>query len=153
MGFLDDVIKATLSSKTSPAQAQSTQSTAGQDAFSQIAVALQELLAPKQGTATSPAATSSPSEQGSSGGLDVLLDQFKKSGMEDVIKSWIGTGQNQPITPPQLREAIGQRRVDDLARQTGAPEDDLLTQLSKYLPGVIDKLTPNGRLPSQRDLR
>jgi len=83
----------------------------------------------------------------------VLLNQFKKSGMEDVIKSWIGTGQNQPISPTELREAIGQKTVNDLSRQTGAPQDDLLSQLSKYLPGVIDKLTPNGQLPSQANLR
>ena len=43
-------------------------------------------------------------------------------------------------------------RLDGLSRQNGAPQEDLLTQLSKYLPGVIDRLTPNGQLPSQADL-
>jgi uncharacterized protein YidB (DUF937 family) len=70
-----------------------------------------------------------------------------------VINSWIGTGQNQAISPTQLRDALGQKTVNDLSRQAGAPQDDLLSQLSKYLPGVIDRLTPNGQLPNQRDLR
>ena len=124
--------------------------------MSQIAVALQELLAPKQGTvptSSAVAASASAGQQGSHGGLDVLIDQFNKSGLGDVIKSWIGTGQNQPIAPPELRHAIGQKTVDDLSRQTGAPQEDLLAQLSKYLPGVIDRLTPKGQLPSQADLR
>ena len=83
----------------------------------------------------------------------MLINQFKQNGLEDVINSWIGTGKNQTISPPQLRQALGQDRVNDLSRQTGAPQDDLLSQLSKYLPGIIDKLTPNGQLPNQADLR
>ena len=157
MGLLDEVIRAALSPKApSSAQAQPSQSAPSQDPFSQIAIALQELLAAKQGTAPSSPAAAAPAsagQQGSVGGLDVLIDQFEKNGLGDVIKSWIGTGQNQPITPPELRQAIGQKTVDDLSRQTGAPQEDLLAQLSKYLPGVIDRLTPNGQLPSQADLR
>lgn len=83
----------------------------------------------------------------------MLINQFKRNGLEDVIKSWIGTGQNQEISPTQLRQALGQKRVNDLSRQTGARRAILLSQLSRYLPGVIDKLTPNGQLPNQADLR
>jgi uncharacterized protein YidB (DUF937 family) len=151
MGMLDEVIRAALGSRASPAQGQPPQRAPAQDQFSQIAAALQELLAPKQGVPVAQPATAE--QQSSSGGLDVLLNQFKQSGLGDIINSWIGTGQNQPISPTQLREAIGQKTVNDLARQTGAPQEDLLSQLSKYLPGVIDKLTPNGQLPSQSDLR
>jgi uncharacterized protein YidB (DUF937 family) len=151
MGMLDEVIRAALGSKGSPAQGQPPQRAPAQDQFSQIAAALQVLLAPKQGVPAAQPATAE--QQSSSGGLDVLLNQFKQSGLGDIINSWIGTGQNQPISPTQLREAIGQKTVNDLARQTGAPQEDLLSQLSKYLPGVIDKLTPNGQLPSQADLR
>jgi uncharacterized protein YidB (DUF937 family) len=151
MGMLDEVIRAALGAKASPAQGQPPQRAPAQDQFSQIAAALQVLLAPKQGVPAAQPATAE--QQSSSGGLDVLLNQFKQSGLGDIINSWIGTGQNQPISPTQLREAIGQKTVNDLARQTGAPQEDLLSQLSKYLPGVIDKLTPNGQLPSQADLR
>lgn len=83
----------------------------------------------------------------------MLVNQFRQSGLEDVINSWIGTGQNQAISPNELRDALGQKTVNDLSRRSGAPQDDLLSQLSKYLPVVIDRLTPNGQMPSQADLR
>jgi uncharacterized protein YidB (DUF937 family) len=150
MGLLDDVIGAALGAK--PTQGQSAQGQPSQDQFSQIAAALTALLAPRAGGAAAPQAAPSPS-QAPAGGLDVLINQFKQSGLEDVINSWIGTGQNQAISPTQLRQALGQRTVNDLSRQSGAPQDDLLSQLSKYLPAVIDRLTPNGQLPEQADLR
>jgi uncharacterized protein YidB (DUF937 family) len=153
MGFLDEVISAALGAKSPPAQSQSPQGAPVQDPFSQIAVALQELLAPKQGPVTGQAAAPAPSAQPSSGGLDVLLRQFEQNGFGEVINSWIGSGQNQPISPTQLRQAMGPNTVNNLSQQTGAPQDELLAQLSKYLPGIIDKLTPNGRIPSQADLR
>jgi uncharacterized protein YidB (DUF937 family) len=154
MGFLDEVISAALGAKAPPAQSQSPQMAPQQDQFSQIAVALQELLAPKQGSVPGgQAAAPTSAAQQSSGGLDVLLRQFQQNGLGDIINSWIGPGQNQPISPTQLHQAIGQNTVNDLSQQTGAPQDELLALLSKYLPGIIDKLTPNGQLPSQTDLR
>ena len=150
MGLLDDVIGAALGAK--PTQGQTAQGQPSQDQFSQIAAALMALLAPRAGGAAVPQAAPTPS-QAPSGGLDVLINQFKQSGLEDVINSWIGTGQNQAISPNQLRQALGQRTINDLSRQSGAPQDDLLSQLSRYLPSVIDKLTPNGQLPDQADLR
>jgi len=125
-----------------------------QDQFSQITAALQELLAPKPGPVPGgqAAAPTAAAQQGSSG-LDVLLRQFQQNGLGDIINSWIGPGQNQPISPTQLRQAIGPNMVNDLSQQTGAAQDELLALLSKYLPGIIDKLTPNGQLPSQVDLR
>ena len=147
MGLLDEVIGAALRAAAPPAGGQPPQSQPAQDQFAQIAAALQALLAPKRGSAPDAAPVAQQ------GGLDVLIDQFKQSGLEDVIKSWIGTGQNQAISPTQLRQALGQNAVNDLSRQTGASPDDLLSQLSRYLPGVIDRLTPNGQLPSQADLR
>jgi uncharacterized protein YidB (DUF937 family) len=154
MGLLDEVIGAALRSKAPHAQGQSPQRAPAQDQFSQIAVALQELLAPKQGpgpAAQAGEATAAAGQQSSSG-LDVLLRLFQQNGFGEIINSWIGTGQNQPISPTQLRQALGRETVNDLSQQTGVPHDDLLSQLSRYLPGVIDKLTPNGQLPNQSDL-
>ena len=155
-GLLDQVIGAVLSSRTGSgqsAQSQSAQGQAAQAQYPEIAAALTKLLA-SRAAATSPGSTPAPSvgQQSSPGGLDVLLRQFQQNGFGEIIKSWIGTGQNQAISPTQLRQVIGQETVNDLSRQTGAPQDDLLSQLSKYLPGVIDKLTPNGQLPNQSDL-
>jgi uncharacterized protein YidB (DUF937 family) len=153
MGLLDQVISAALGSKGRPTQGQTAQGQSSQDQFSQIAAALMALLAPRPGAAQAERPAGPPQQQTSSGGLDVLINQFKQNGLEDVINSWIGTGQNQAISPTQLRQALGQKTVSDLSRQAGAPPDDLLAQLSKYLPGVIDGLTPNGQLPKQTDLR
>lgn len=150
MGLLDDVIGAALGGK--PTQGQSAQGQPSQDQFSQIAAALMALLAPRAGGAAAPQAAPSPSPA-PSGGLDVLINQFKQSGLEDVINSWIGTGQNQAISPNQLRQALGQSTINDLSRQSGAPQDDLLSQLSRYLPTVVDRLTPTGQVPDQTNLR
>jgi uncharacterized protein YidB (DUF937 family) len=148
MGLLDEVISAALGSKAPTAS----QSMPAQDQFSQIAAALQELLAPKQSAAPIAPPPAMGGQDGSSG-LDMLLRQFQQNGFGEIINSWIGTGQNQPISPTQLRQAIGQKTVNDLSDQTGVPHDDLLSQLSKILPVVIDKLTPNGQLPDQTSRR
>jgi uncharacterized protein YidB (DUF937 family) len=74
----------------------------------------------------------------------VLLHQFQQNGFGEIINSWIGTGQNQPISPAQLRQALGRETVNNLSERTGVPHDDLLSQLSRILPGVVDKLTPKG---------
>jgi uncharacterized protein YidB (DUF937 family) len=86
------------------------------------------------------------------GGLGGLIEQFRRGGFEDVIKSWIGTGPNKAISPSQLHQALGPETVRGLERETGMPRVDLLAQLSRLLPEVIDKLTPDGKLPKERDL-
>jgi len=146
MGLLDEVISAVQKSMSSTSQGQSSQSTPAQDQFSQVAAALRELLTPKQDAA--PTARPATAGQQGSSGLDMLLRQFQQNGFGEIINSWIGTGQNQPISPTQLRQAMGQKVVNDLSANTGVPHDDLLSQLSKILPEVVDKLTPNGKLPS-----
>ena len=93
-----------------------------------------------------------PSVAETEGGLGGLLEKFREGGFEDVIKSWIGTGANKPIAPNQLHQALGPETVDDLMRETGMPREDLLLQLSRLLPDVIDKLTPDGKLPKESDL-
>jgi uncharacterized protein YidB (DUF937 family) len=133
MGLLDDVIVAALGAKSGSAPS------------SPIATALLALLA-SRGSA------SGQTSEGSLGGLGGLIDRFRNNGLEDAIKSWIGTGQNQAISPGQLRQALGQETVEDLAQQTGLAHGDLLSQLSNLLPGVVDRLTPNGQLPSESDL-
>ncbi|GJE71666.1 YidB family protein [Methylorubrum podarium] len=85
------------------------------------------------------------------GGLDGLIQSFERSGLGDVIGSWIGHGPNREIAPNRLAEALGPGTVDNLSRETGLPREDLLAQLAQALPGVIDALTPQGRAPSREE--
>src|SRR6516165_6014837 len=102
------------------------------------------------GSQPSKPATQQPSDQSGdvAGGLGGLLDQFQQSGLGNIMKSWIGTGPNQPVSPNQVGSALGPNIIKVLAQKTGMSEQELTAQLSQILPGVVDKLTPNGRLPS-----
>jgi len=87
------------------------------------------------------------------GGLGGLLDQFTRSGYGDRMHSWVGTGENHPIAPNELEEALGPDAVNQLSDQTGMPRGDMLSELSHLLPDVVDQLTPEGRLPNDDELR
>jgi uncharacterized protein YidB (DUF937 family) len=87
-----------------------------------------------------------------SGGLGDLLKQFQQNGQGDTANSWVGKGENKPIAPGDLASALGANQIDSLASQTGLSRDELLSGLSQYLPGVIDHLTPEGRLPTVEEL-
>jgi uncharacterized protein YidB (DUF937 family) len=80
------------------------------------------------------------------------LRSFQQSGHGDVINSWIGSGQNQAIAPDQLHRALGPDAVNNLSRLTGLPQDQLISELSRVLPGIVDKLTPHGRMPDQAEM-
>ena len=64
------------------------------------------------------------------------------------MRSWIGLASNEPIEAEQVGTALGPTKVNDLARQTGLPRAQLLEQLARLLPTVIDRLTPQGQLPT-----
>ncbi len=81
-------------------------------------------------------------------GLSNLVNDLKSSGV-GAAQSWVGSGPNEPVSPQQLGAGLGNETVDALSRQTGMSRDDLLAALSRHLPEVVDRLTPNGRLPSQ----
>jgi uncharacterized protein YidB (DUF937 family) len=85
-------------------------------------------------------------------GLGGLLSKLQQGGHGDIANSWVGSGQNQPITPSQLGTALGPDIISTLAQKTGMSEQDLTAQLSQLLPGVVDKLTPKGRLPTAAEL-
>jgi uncharacterized protein YidB (DUF937 family) len=85
-------------------------------------------------------------------GLGGLLNKLQQGGLGDVTKSWVGSGQNQPASPSQIGSALGSNIVKTISQMSGIPEDELTKQLSQVLPGVVDKLTPNGRLPTVAEL-
>jgi uncharacterized protein YidB (DUF937 family) len=87
-----------------------------------------------------------------SGGLNELLKQFQQSGHGDVAKSWVGTGPNKGISPNDLAKTLGADQLDTLMTQTGMSRDELIAGLSQVLPEVVDKLTPQGRVPTEQEL-
>jgi uncharacterized protein YidB (DUF937 family) len=86
------------------------------------------------------------------GGLGGLLNKLQQGGLGNAANSWVGSGQNQPASPGQLGSALGPNIIKTLAQQSGLSEDELTKQLSQVLPGLVDKLTPNGRLPTMAEL-
>jgi uncharacterized protein YidB (DUF937 family) len=89
---------------------------------------------------------------GLSSGLRDLLDRFRQSGHEEKAQSWVSTGDNRPIEPNEMEHVLGAERIEWLMQQTGLSKDQLLAGLSKELPGAIDKLTPNGQMPTDDEL-
>ena len=85
-------------------------------------------------------------------GLGGLLNKLQQGGLGNEAKSWIGSGQNQPVSPGQLGSALGTHIIKLLAQKSGLSEEELTKQLSQILPGIVDKLTPNGRLPTAAEL-
>lgn len=100
-------------------------------------------------------AAQTASNEGAGGllaGLGGLLNKLQQGGLGNATDSWVGTGQNQPVPPNQLGSALGPDVIRSLAQRSGLSEDELTQQLSQVLPGLVDKLTPNGRLPSASEL-
>lgn len=97
-----------------------------------------------------------PPRQGDGGildGLGDLLDKISNNGQKDAADSWVKPGaENKPIQPRDLGKAIGQKTLSEIARQSGMSEEELLDRLSKVLPSVVDKLTPEGRVPSNQEV-
>ncbi len=83
-----------------------------------------------------------------SGGIGQLIDTFKQNGHGEPAQSWVNSGPNKEISPPDLKTAIGPDALAALEKQTGLSQEDLLSRLSRELPSAIDKYTPDGRVPS-----
>jgi len=86
-----------------------------------------------------------------SGGLNDLLKQFEQSGKGDVANSWVGSGPNKAISADDLAHALGSDRINTLMNYSGMSREELLSGLSQQLPGLIDQLTPHGRLPTEQE--
>ena len=90
----------------------------------------------------------SQGQGGGFGGLSDLIGKFTQKGMGDVIGSWVGHGQNVPISPDQLSNVLGADTISDLAAQLGLSHEEAAGQLSQVLPEVVDRLTPQGHAPA-----
>jgi len=85
------------------------------------------------------------------GGLRNLVGEMEENGQGRAAQSWVGTGPNQAISPTDLANALGSADIDAVAKQTGMPREQLLSQLSQHLPELVNQLTPDGRLPTDHE--
>ncbi len=145
MGYLDDAFK---------------DAVPGGNITKPLMIAAGLLLASKMfGGSKQPApATHAPADDhdeagGLLGGLGGLIDKFRGAGYGQTVDSWVGKGPNQPVTPTQVQHSLGGATISDLARQAGMSEDDLMAQLAQVMPDLVDKLTPQGRLPTPQEIR
>jgi uncharacterized protein YidB (DUF937 family) len=83
---------------------------------------------------------------GQHGGLGGLLDKLKASGLGDAVSSWVGTGDNQPVPANQLESAVGANTISQITAKLGITKEQASSLLARYLPMVIDRLTPHGKL-------
>ncbi len=95
---------------------------------------------------------------GAGGGLGALVGALTQGGLGNVASSWVGTGQNLPVSAEQLQSALGSGSggggglLAQLAQQAGLSHGDTASGLSQILPGLVDKLTPDGQIPQQDSL-
>jgi uncharacterized protein YidB (DUF937 family) len=80
------------------------------------------------------------------GGLEGVLEKFNQAGLGNVVASWVGKGENMPILPNQIAEALGGATIADMAVKLGLTPEMLSAQIAEHLPSVVDRLTPNGKV-------
>lgn len=84
--------------------------------------------------------------QSQNGGLQGLIHTFQNAGLGELVGSWVGTGQNLPISAKQIQHALDCRHLDQLTKASGLSSSDAACSLAIVLPSLIDKLTPNGQI-------
>ncbi|AYV46154.1 hypothetical protein CFHF_16140 [Caulobacter flavus] len=86
---------------------------------------------------------------GVTGGVGGLVDAFQKGGLAEVAQSWVSSGANLPVSPEQIQAVLGSGAVGQFAEKLGVDPQTAAAKLSEVLPGLVDKLTPGGKLPDE----
>lgn len=82
------------------------------------------------------------------GGLNSVLDKLRQSGLGEQVDSWLSPGENKPVDPEVLGDAVGSDAVSELAEETGESDEAVKSDLSHVLPDLVNKLSPGGSLPT-----
>lgn len=127
MSLLNDVLRSVLANNTPSAQGQSQVQS---DALIAAAMAMLD----------------------KAGGIQGVIEKFQTSGLGDIVASWVGTGQNQAVTPEQITQALGGDNVQIVVKKANIPVEQSGSVLSALLPVLIDQLTPNGQVPQQSQM-
>ncbi len=84
---------------------------------------------------------------GQGGGLAALMQKFQAAGMGEQMNSWVGSGQNQPVSPEQMGQVFGNDQMSQMAERMGLSTGDLGAQMAQVLPQAVDHFTPAGQVP------
>ncbi|WP_024508660.1 YidB family protein [Bradyrhizobium sp. ARR65] len=99
------------------------------------------------GAAVLPVVMSEVFGSGGQGGLNAIVAKLQQAGFGEQVKSWIGTGQNLPITADQIRQVLGNDTVRQIAAKYNIPIDQVSEVLAHQLPVAVDRASPDGKLP------
>jgi uncharacterized protein YidB (DUF937 family) len=80
------------------------------------------------------------------GNIGGLLAQLQQGGLDRQVASWLGSGSNMPVSPDQLRSALGDQHLQQMSSSAGLPIDELMKVLAHALPGAVDRMSPHGAL-------
>lgn len=86
------------------------------------------------------------------GGLNNLLEGFRQKGLGEAVQSWIGTGSNVPVSGEEVQASLGDEKIQEIAQKAGLSKSETAGWLAQLLPQVVDKLTPEGKLPDTTGL-
>jgi len=81
------------------------------------------------------------------GGVQGVVSEFEKNGLGATVKSWVGTGPNQPISQDEVHRVLGPDLLRQLSEKSGLSVQELTEKLSQVLPQAVDGVTPNGAIP------
>ena len=87
------------------------------------------------------------------GGLSGLLSKFNGAGLGGKAQSWVSTGPNEPVSGSEVRQALGDDQVDQVAQQAGLPREEAADHIASMLPQTVDQLTPQGQIPDQQEMQ
>jgi uncharacterized protein YidB (DUF937 family) len=86
------------------------------------------------------------------GGLEKLMQGFKQNGLEEQANSWVGKGENKPISGGDVQKVLGQEKVAEVAKQANISEDQAADVLAQAIPAAVNHVTPEGSIPDAPSL-
>jgi len=104
--------------------------------------------APKSGDPLMDALLPMLRKGGAIGSLGGLLGKFTSAGLGGQANSWVGTGDNERLSPDDVEQALGASEVDRIADAAGSTRDEAKNGLASMIPGLVDKVSPGGSLPT-----
>ena len=106
---------------------------------------------PNTGDSGHPLATALNSLLSQNGGVEGLMNKFSQGGMGEIFSSWVGMGENKPVTADQIGKVLGSGQLSSLASSLGVDPSQVSGFLAEYLPKIVDKLTPSGEVQPGAD--